>query len=115
MNAIATDQQPNNSASDPRWRGQEGRVEVRGASYRLRLVRFPTGWLASVDTVEGPTLGYDSSPYLAVSRAVEPIGGGLDDAMSIVATLRQPPPTSAGAPVDMPSVPRLLSESGRRR
>jgi hypothetical protein len=76
------------TASDPPWRGQERRIELRGASYRLRLVRFPAGWLASVDTVEGPTLGYDSSPYLAVSRAVEPIGGGLDDAMAIVAEVR---------------------------
>ena len=58
------------------------------ASYRLRLVSFPAGWLASVETVEGPTLGYNSSPYLAVSRAIEPIGGGMMDAMSIVAAVR---------------------------
>jgi hypothetical protein len=85
MTATASDQQPNGSASVPPWRGQEHRIELRGASYRLRLVRFPAGWLASVDTVEGPTLGYDRSPYLAVSRAVEPIGGGPLDAMAIVA------------------------------
>ena len=88
MTATASDLQPHNAASGPRWRGQEHRIELRGASYRLRLVRFPAGWLASVDTVEGPTLGYDSSPYLAVSRAVEPIGGGLVDAMWIVAAVR---------------------------
>jgi hypothetical protein len=74
---------------------------VRGASHRLRLVRFPAGWLASVDTVEGPTLGFDSSPYLAVSRAVEPLGGGLDDAMSIVAAPPHPLQTLAGATVDL--------------
>lgn len=90
MTATAADQQAYGSATDPPWRGQEHRIELRGASYRLRLVRFPAGWLASVDTVEGPTLGYDSSPYLAVSRAVEPIGAGLDDAMSIVAEIRAP-------------------------
>ena len=83
MTATAPDLRPHGSASGPHWRGQEHRIELRGASYRLRLVRFPAGWLASVDTVEGPTLGYDRSPYLAVSRAVEPIGGGLVDAMSI--------------------------------
>jgi hypothetical protein len=44
--------------------------------------------MASVDTVEGPTIGRDHSPFLAVSRALEPIGGGLIDAMLIVAGLR---------------------------
>ena len=104
MTATAPHLQPPGSGSDPHWRGQEHRFELRGASYRLRLVRFPAGWLASVDTVEGPTLGYDSSPYLAVSRAVEPIGGGLVAAMSIVAgvratthTLRPAPSTRPGA------------------
>ena len=89
MTATAPDLQSHRSASGPRWRGQEHRIELRGASYRLRLVRFPAGWLASVDTVEGPTLGYDRSPHLAVSRAVEPIGGGLIDAMSIVSAIRR--------------------------
>jgi hypothetical protein len=70
------------------WRAHDHRVDVRGATRRLRLVRFTAGWLASVDTVEGPTLGYDASPYLAVSSAIEPIGGGLIDAMSIVPVLR---------------------------
>jgi hypothetical protein len=56
------------------------------------LVGFPAGWLASVDTAEGPTLGCDASPYLAVSRAVEPIGGELVGAMSIVCALRLIPP-----------------------
>jgi hypothetical protein len=102
MIAIAPDLQPHSSASGPRWRGQEHRIELRGASYRLRLFRFPAGWLASVDTIEGPTLGYDSSPYLAVSRAVEPIGGGLVDAMSIVAALRAATHT-LGRPSSAPS------------
>ena len=48
MTATATDQQPNGSASDPPWRGQEHRIELRGASYRLRLVRsLPAGWRPS--------------------------------------------------------------------
>jgi hypothetical protein len=51
-------------------------------------VRFPVGWLASVDTVEGPTLGCNASPHLAVATAIEPIGGGLIDAISIVSALR---------------------------
>ena len=90
MTATAPDLRPHGSASGPYWRGQEHRIELRGASYRLRMVRFHASWLASVDTVEGPTLRYDSSSYLAVSRAVEPIGGGLMDAMSIVAAVRNP-------------------------
>lgn len=88
MTATAGDLRPHVLASGSLWRGQENLIELRGASYRLRLVRFPAGWLASVDTMEGPTLGFDSSPYLAVSRAVEPIGGQLMDAMSIVAAVR---------------------------
>jgi hypothetical protein len=103
MTTTAPDLQPRVSASRSQWRRQEHRIELRGASYRLRLVRFSAGWLASIDTVEGPTLGYDTSPYLAVSRAIEPIGGGLLDAMAIVAaadvpthTLRRPPSARAG-------------------
>lgn len=88
MTASAPDLQPNASASGRQWRGLEHRLELHGATYRLRLVRFPFGWLASADTVDGPTLGYDSSPYLAVSRAIEPIGGGLVDAMSLVSVIR---------------------------
>lgn len=79
------------SATGSRWHRHEHRFELRGASYRLRLVRFPVGWLASVDTVEGPTLGRDRSPYLAVARALEPMGGGLIDAMSIVGELHLAP------------------------
>ena len=60
--------QPQGSASDPHWRGEEHRIELRGASYQLRLVRFPAGWLASVDTVEGPTLGHDSNAVLVDMR-----------------------------------------------
>ena len=89
MTLAASELQPVGSAPYPQWRGQEHRIELRGASYQLRLVRFPAGWLASIDTVEGPSLGYDKSPYLALSRAVEPIGGGLIDAMSIVSALRR--------------------------
>lgn len=74
---------------DVGWRVQEHPIELRRARHRLRTARFPGGWLASIDTVEGPTLGCNASLYLAVSRAVEPIGGGLIDAMSIVAALRR--------------------------
>lgn len=87
--ASAPDLQRNGPAFISEWRVQEHRFELRGTTHRLRLVHFPAGWLASVDTVEGPTLGCDPSPYLAVSRAVEPIGGGLIDAMSIVSAVRQ--------------------------
>ena len=87
MTSRASDVQPIPSVSGPQWRAQEHRIALRGATYRLRLVQFAAGWLASVDTVDGPTLGCDTSPYLAVSLAVEPIGGELIDALSIVAAL----------------------------
>jgi hypothetical protein len=78
----------NGSPSGPGRRVREHRIELRGAAYRMRLARFSAGWLASVDTLDGPTLGCNASPYLAVSGAVEPIGGGLIDAMSIASALR---------------------------
>jgi hypothetical protein len=78
-------------ASDAAWVAREHRFELRGATHRLRLLRRPDGWTASVDTVEGPTIGTDRSPYLAVSRALEPIGGQLIDAMLLVADLRLAP------------------------
>jgi hypothetical protein len=53
----------------------------------LRLVRFDAGWLASVDTESGPTLGADRSPYLAARRALEPLGIGLVEAMTLVGSM----------------------------
>ena len=88
MTARAPDLKPQASAPGPQWRPQEHRIQLRGATYRLRLSQFPAGWLASVDTVEGATLGCNASPYLAVSRAIEPVGGALIDAMSIVSATR---------------------------
>jgi hypothetical protein len=93
----ASDFQLGDPVSRRGWRPAEHRIELRGISHPLRLVCFATGWLASVDTVEGPTLGCDTSPYLAVSRALEPIGGGLIDAMGFVAELRLTNHISAAA------------------
>jgi hypothetical protein len=112
MTATASDLQSPNTAPGPRWRVQEHRIELRGANYRLRLVRFAAGWLASVDTVEGPTLGHDSSPYLAVSRAVEPIGGGLVDAVAIVAGVRATTHALRPAPSTRPGACQGVSEGG---
>lgn len=89
MTAARSGLHPSASASGPVWRAQMHRIELHGATYRLRTIRFGDRWLASVDTVEGPTLGSNFSPYLAVSSAIEPIGGGLIDAMSIVSALLQ--------------------------
>jgi hypothetical protein len=50
----------------------------------MRLVSFRRGWLASVDTVSGPTLAADRSPYLAAWRALEPLGVDLAEAMILV-------------------------------
>lgn len=86
-------------ASGRRWHAHEHRIEVRGVSNRLRLVSFAAGWLASVDTVDGPTLGYDHSPYLAVSAALEPIGGSIMEALTILAAARVDHRSSTGGPV----------------
>lgn len=66
------------------WRLEHRTVTVRGQPHRLRLAAFERGWLASVDTVAGPTLGADHSPYLAAGRALEPLGVDLPAAMNLV-------------------------------
>jgi hypothetical protein len=86
---------PADASPGRRWQKHEWPVVLRGVSHKLRLVSWQRGWLASVDSVEGPTLGMDPSIYLAVSRAVEPLGGTLTDAMSIIGEL----PTGAPASV----------------
>ena len=70
------------------WRADSCAVELRGQHYRLRLVEFAAGWLASVDTADGPTLGYDLSPYLAVGQAIDPVGGGTVDAIRFTGAVR---------------------------
>lgn len=70
--------------SEPAWQLERRWVEVEGARRPLRLVRFETGWLASIDTSQGPTLGADRSPFLAARRALEPLGIGLPEALAIV-------------------------------
>ena len=68
----------------PTWQLERRYIEVGGIRRLLRLVRFEAGWVASVDTLAGPTLGVDRSPYLAASRALEPIGVGLAEAMAVI-------------------------------
>jgi hypothetical protein len=112
VTGIALRQQSDRAAAGRLWHGQEHSIELCGIDYRVRLFSFAAGWLASVDTVEGPTLGCNRSPYLAVSRAVEPIGGGLVDAMLIVAALRPPKglgTASVGRPNAVLRVPREVS------
>ena len=72
------------AGSSARADGGLHHIQLRGNSYRLRLDRVGAGWLASVDTVDGPSYGFDHSPYLAVSRAIEPVGGQLMDALLVV-------------------------------
>jgi hypothetical protein len=90
MTGIASRQLADIPVAGRQWHGQEHTIELRDINYRLRLFSFAAGWLASLDTVEGPTLGCNRSPYLAVSRAVEPIGGEMVDAMLIVSALSLP-------------------------
>jgi hypothetical protein len=79
------------ASTGPRWQKHESPIVLRGVSHKLRIVSWQSGWLASVDSVEGPTLAFDRSIYLAVSRAVEPLGGTLADAMSIIGELQVRP------------------------
>ena len=63
---------------------QRRSIDIRGVARPVRLVWFASGWLVSVDTECGPTLGADPSPYLATHRALEPLGIGLVEAMTLV-------------------------------
>ena len=72
------------ASAQPAWQIERRFVRVRGVRRPLRLVRFAAGWLASVDTESGPTLGADRSPYLAARRALEPLGLGLVEAMEVI-------------------------------
>lgn len=74
-------------ASGPLWEFRSVSVRVGGEPRRIRLVHFSGGWIASADTVRGPTLGVDHSPYLAIQRAVEPLGVGLVEALTAVGGL----------------------------
>jgi len=74
-------------SSEPAFQVERRHLTVGGVRRTLRLVRFATGWVASVDTPSGPTVGVDHSPYLAARRALEPIGIDLVEAMSVVGKL----------------------------
>jgi hypothetical protein len=84
--------EPAPAAADDRpgaatWSARSRSVRVGPGWTTLRLAHFPRGWIASADSVEGPTLGVDPSPYLAASRALAPLGIGLEAAMDAVAEL----------------------------
>jgi hypothetical protein len=70
--------------SSPTWQLTRRTVTLGGVPRELRLVTFASGWLASVDTASGPTIGADRSPYLAACRALEPLGIGMAEAMALV-------------------------------
>jgi hypothetical protein len=70
--------------TEPAWQIERRFVTIGGVRRTLRLVRFATGWVASADTISGPTVGVDRSPYLAARRALEPLGVGLVEAMTVV-------------------------------
>jgi hypothetical protein len=76
-------------SSEPAFQMERRYLTVDGVRRTLRLVRFASGWVASVDTPSGPTVGVDHSPYLAARRALEPIGIDLVEAMTVVGRLGQ--------------------------
>ena len=69
------------------WVAERRAVRVHGVERAMRMVRFATGWLVSVDGPDGPTLGADRSPYLATARALAPLGLEMADAMALVGPL----------------------------
>ena len=71
-------------STEPTFQIERRFVTVRGVRRPLRLVRFATGWVASVDTEAGPTVGANRSPFLAAARALEPFSVGLVEAMTLV-------------------------------
>lgn len=68
----------------PTWWIGRRTVTVRDVPRTLRLVQFPVGWIASVDTESGPTMAVDASPHLAAARALEPLGIGMVEAMTMI-------------------------------
>jgi hypothetical protein len=73
------------------WRMVRRTIVVRGIPRTLRLVQFPSGWIASADTESGPTMAVDPSPHLAASRALEPAGIGMVEAMMLVGSVEATP------------------------
>lgn len=64
------------------WTLERRTIDVGGLARTVRMTEFRSGWwIASVDTVEGPTLGVDRSPYLALARALDPLGVPLAAAL----------------------------------
>lgn len=50
----------------------------------VRLLRLDGKWLASADTVDGPSLGTGRMPLEALMTALEPFGGFADDLLETV-------------------------------
>lgn len=75
----------------PDWVLERRTLEIGGQQRTVRMTRFARGWIASVDTLDGPTLGVDRSPYIALGRALDPLGVPLTTA------LLSPLPTPLGA------------------
>ena len=69
------------------WVAEHRAVTVHGVKRTMRMVRFATGWLVSIDGPNGPTLAADRSPYLATARALAPLGLDMADAMALVGPL----------------------------
>ncbi len=86
MNAIRP---PAIDSPERTWHMERRSIDVDGMARVIRLVRFGSRWLASVDTEAGPTLGADASPYLATHRALEPLGVELVEAMTLVGPIER--------------------------
>ncbi len=76
------------------WHARSLSIHAGEGWTTLRLVRFAHGWVASADSIEGPTLGMDRSPYLAARRALEPLGVGLVAAMTAIGRISEDRPSA---------------------
>ena len=75
-------------AAGAAWSVERRTIIVRGTPRVLRLAHFHAGWVASMDTESGPTLGVDRSPYLAIGMAMETLDVGLAEVMALVGPVR---------------------------
>lgn len=67
-------------------------VSIRGRPVDVRMTRVQGLWLASAATLDGPSLGHNHSPFLAVRAALDPLGGQLVD---VLAAVREIAPVAA--------------------
>ena len=70
--------------SNSRRPGQSFRLECSQFWVDVRLREFNGGWLASADTVDGPSLGTGLSAFEALWSALQPFDGVIGELLATV-------------------------------